>query len=95
MKYAEYQGMNSMSDDKKEKKEVKRKFTGFLRDKPIWAWWLFYLVSTAALFGVFRLALYLLGIKPWIGVLVLAATGLVWGTVMYYRGKKERTVSDR
>ena len=86
--------MNSMSDDKKEKKEVKRKFTGFLQGKPIWAWWLFYLASTAALFGIFRLALYLLGIKPWIGVLVLAATGLIWGTVMYSRGKKEQTAAD-
>jgi hypothetical protein len=83
-----------MSDGNNKEKKLKKRYTGFLTGKPIWAWWIFYLASTAALFGIFRLAFYLLGIKPWIGVLILAATGLIWGTVMYSRNKKENKNLD-
>ena len=55
----------------------------FLRDKPIWVWWLSYILATGALFGVFYLALYLLTIQAWVAVLILLITGIIWGTVAY------------
>ena len=74
---------------------VMESITAFLFDKPIWVWWLFHLAATAALFGVFRLALYLLAIQSWVGVLVLTATGLLWGSVRYFRIKdKVRAINN-
>ena len=55
----------------------------FLAEKPLWAWLLTFLCITGVLFGAFSLALYLLGIVPWIGVLIIIVTGLVWGGIMY------------
>jgi uncharacterized membrane protein len=55
----------------------------FLLDKPIWVWWLSYILATGALFGVFYLALYLLTIQAWVAVLILLITGIIWGTVAY------------
>ena len=61
---------------------------GFLSNKPIWVWLLVYLALTGILFGLFNLILYLLGIVPWIGVLVLVFTGLLWGMIQYSRFRK-------
>ncbi len=55
----------------------------FLIDKPVWVWLLVYLFLTGVIFGLFNLILYLLGIVPWIGVLVLVGVGLLWGIVQY------------
>ena len=68
---------------------VLERITAFLFDKAIWVWWLFYLAATAVLFGISRLALYFLVIQPWIGVLVLAGTGLIWGSVKYFQIKSK------
>jgi uncharacterized membrane protein len=85
-----------MSKKKETENIVMENITAFLFDKPIWVWWIFHLVATAALFGVFRLALYLLAIQPWIGVLVLAATGLLWGSIRYFRIKdKVREINSK
>ena len=59
------------------------KIISFLSDKPLWVWLLTFLVITGVLFGAFSLALYLLGIVPWIGVLIIIVAGLVWGGTMY------------
>ncbi|MBN1648234.1 MAG: hypothetical protein JW874_09390 [Spirochaetales bacterium] len=84
-----------MNKKKETENIVMENITAFLFDKPIWVWWLFHLAATAALFGVFRLALYLLAIQSWVGVLVLAATGLIWGTVRYFRIKdKVREINN-
>jgi polyferredoxin len=66
---------------------VVKKVAGFLSDKPLWVWWLFYLALTGVLFGISNLAIYFLGIQVWIGVLVLILFGLIWGTVNYYKLK--------
>jgi hypothetical protein len=85
-----------MSNKKETENIVMEKIATFLFDKAIWVWWLFYLAATAALFGVFRLALYLLGIQPWIGLLVLVGTGLVWGSVKYVQIKdKVREINSK
>jgi hypothetical protein len=64
---------------------LKKNVAAFLLDKPIWVWWLLHIVVTGALFGIFSLALYLLGIQWWVGVLVLIATGMIWGSIKYFR----------
>ena len=51
----------------------------FLIDKPVWVWLLVYLFLTGVIFGLSNLILYLLGIVPWIGVLVLVGIGTVVG----------------
>ncbi|MDA3852367.1 MAG: hypothetical protein PF447_14015 [Spirochaetaceae bacterium] len=67
------------------------KLSDFLYNKPLWVWWLAYLVLTGGLFGLFNLAVYLLGINPLIGVLVLIAIAMVWGTLMYsHHGQKRK-----
>jgi hypothetical protein len=74
-----------MSNKKDTDNIVLASISAFLLDKQIWVWWLFYLAVTAVIFGISSLALYLLGIQPWIGVLVLVAAGLAWGSVNYFR----------
>ena len=62
---------------------VTKNVAAFLLDKPVWAWWIFYVVVTGALFGIFSLAIYLLGIQWLVGVLILLATGVIWGSIKY------------
>jgi hypothetical protein len=59
----------------------------FLSDKPIWVWWVFHVVVTGALFGIFSLVLYLLGIQWWAGIFILIATGMIWGSIKYFQKK--------
>ncbi len=70
-----------------EKKE--NRLREFLSEKPVWVWLLVYLALTGILFGLFNLILYLLGIVPWIGVMVLVGTGLLWGMIQYSRFHKK------
>lgn len=76
---------------KKKKKEnfLMKKVTTFLKDKPLWAWWVSYAVITGALFGIFRLAFYLLGKQPIVGVFVLLMTAIMWGSLRYFQLQKK------
>jgi ABC-type multidrug transport system fused ATPase/permease subunit len=73
---------------------VEKSIASFLSDKPIWVWWLSYIVLTGVLFGIFYLALYLLTINWWVGVLILLIIGIVWGSIKHFqisgRIKKEK-----
>ncbi|MBN1409337.1 MAG: hypothetical protein JW969_00735 [Spirochaetales bacterium] len=72
-----------------------KKAAAFLLDKPVWIWWLFYVAVTGALFGIFSLAFYLLGIQWWVGISILVATGIIWGSVKYYQGKGKIRTAKR
>ena len=73
---------------------VEKSMASVLSDKPIWVWWLSYIVLTGVLFGIFYLALYLLTINWWVGVLILLIIGIVWGSIKRFqisgRIKKEK-----
>lgn len=64
-----------------------KKASAFLSNKPVWVWWVFYLAVTGVLFGIFSLAFYLLTVRWWVGVLILIATGTIWGSIKYSRMK--------
>ncbi len=64
---------------------VEKSIASFLSDKPIWVWWLSYIVLTGVLFGIFYLALYLLTINWWVGVLILLIVGIVWGSIKHFQ----------
>jgi uncharacterized membrane protein len=76
-----------MNNGEATKNAVTKKVGAFLLDKPVWAWWIFYIAVTGVLFGIFSLAFYLLTIQWWVGVLILLVTGLVWGSVTYFQMK--------
>ena len=67
-----------------------KKISDFLNDKPLWVWWIAYLLITAGIFGLFNLINYLLGIIPFVSVLVLIAIGLVWGYSAFARNRSKR-----
>ncbi|MBN1523546.1 MAG: hypothetical protein JW904_03580 [Spirochaetales bacterium] len=71
----------------KNENAVVRGISDFLRTKPIWVSWIFHIAVTGALFGIFHLVLYLLGIQLWFGILILILLGFGWGTIVYLRIK--------
>jgi len=66
-----------------------KKISDLLNGKPLWVWWIVYLVITAGIFGIFNLINYLLGIIPFVGVLVLIAAGLLWGYIAFSHNKNK------
>jgi uncharacterized membrane protein YkvI len=62
----------------------------FLEGKHFWVWIVVYLLITGAIFGISRLVFYLLGVVPWIGVLVLIAVGLLWAFIQYSRHNRKK-----
>jgi len=76
-----------MSNGKETGNALQKQVAAFLLDKPIWVWSLFYIIVTGALFAIFYLAMYLLTIQWWVGVLILLATGTIWGAIKYFRIK--------
>ncbi len=62
---------------------IGKKLLNFLENRKLWVWLLVYLGLTGIIFGLSSLILYLLGIVPWIGVLALIATGLIWGFIQF------------
>jgi VIT1/CCC1 family predicted Fe2+/Mn2+ transporter len=62
--------------------------TTALSNKPMWMFWAVYTVMSGVLFGVFYTAMYLLALKWWLAVIVIIATGLVWGTIVYTKESK-------
>ncbi|MBN2736078.1 MAG: hypothetical protein JXR70_03795 [Spirochaetales bacterium] len=73
--------------------ELVKKVSGFLSDKPIWVWWISYVALTGVLFGISNLAIYLLGIQVWVGILVLILFGFIWGSVNFF--KLQRTIKTK
>lgn len=70
---------------------IAEKAAAFLKEKPMWVWWIFYVILTGLLFSLFYFVFYLLGIQRVIGVLILIATGIIWGSVKYMRRKGKNT----
>ncbi|MBN2531512.1 MAG: hypothetical protein JXB88_01405 [Spirochaetales bacterium] len=84
-----------MSDRKETGNIFTKNVAAFLLDKPIWVWWIFYVAVTVALFGIFYLAFYLLSIQWWVGVVILFATGMIWGSIKYLRIKGKTPVEKK
>jgi hypothetical protein len=88
-----------MSKNKEPDNLVTKRVAAFLIDKPIWVWWIVHIAVTGALFGIFNLALYLIAIQWWVGVLILLITGVIWGSIRYshIKGniKEEKTVDEQ
>ena len=84
-----------MAENGKKKNLVIGRLDKFLQNKPVWAWWISYLVLTGGLFGIFYLAWYLLGVKPWLSVLLLIAGGIIWGSTKFYKSRKGKSVADK
>ncbi|MBN1798877.1 MAG: hypothetical protein JW822_09885 [Spirochaetales bacterium] len=76
-----------MEKENKTENVFEKSMASFLIDKPIWVWWLSHIVLTGVLFGIFYLALYLLTINWWVGVLILLVTGIVWGSIKRFQTK--------
>jgi len=78
---------------------IGKRLLGFLENKKLWVWLLVYLALTGIIFGLSSLILYLLGIVPWIGVMALIATGLIWGLIRFSlhknMGKTEAENSEK
>jgi hypothetical protein len=76
-----------MKKENKTENVLNKSINSFLADKPIWVWWLSYIVLTGVLFGIFYLVLYLLTINLWVGTLILLITGIVWGSIKQFQIK--------
>ncbi len=69
---------------------MKKKLSDILNGKPLWVWWIVYLLITGGFFGLFNLINYLLAIIPFVGVLVLIATGILWGYIAFSINKRKQ-----
>jgi hypothetical protein len=49
---------------------IGKKIWSLLGGKPIWVWWIAYLLITGVIFGLLSLAYYLLTFQWWIAVLI-------------------------
>jgi len=76
-----------MNKENKTENILNKSINSVLADKPIWVWWLSYIVLTGVLFGIFYLVLYLLTINWWVGILILLITGIVWGSIKQFQIK--------
>ena len=65
-------------------KAVGKEVGSFLSDKPIWVWWIGYVLLTAVLFAIFYLAFYVLTLKWWIDALLIIVIGLIWATIAFF-----------
>lgn len=64
-------------------KVIETQVTSFLSGKPIWMWWIGFIVLTGFFFAVFYLIFYVLTVKWWVAVIIILAIGFVWGTINY------------
>jgi uncharacterized membrane protein len=85
----------SMKDTDAMGNAVTRKIGAFLAEKPVWVWWIFYVVATGVLFGVFSLAFYLLTIQWWVAVLILFVAGIVWGSIKHMQMKGKINAGEK
>jgi uncharacterized membrane protein len=87
--------MSSIAENKiKAGNVLVKKIAALLAGKSIWVWWLFYILLTGALFGIFSLAFYLLTIQWWAGVAILLLTGVIWGSVKFGEGRKKQAAES-
>ena len=68
-------------------KAVGKEVGSFLSDKPIWAWWIVYVVLIGVLFGLFYTIFHLLTLQWWVTIIIIAVIGLIWGSVAYINRK--------
>ncbi len=68
-------------------KAIEKKFTSFLSGKPIWIWWICYVLLIGVLFGLFYVVVVVLTKQWWASVLIIIVAGMIWGTVMYMNSK--------
>jgi len=73
-----------MKEVENTKKAIESTLSSFLSGKPIWVWWITYLVITAAVFGIFYFIFYVLTVKIWIIMLLVVLIALVLGTVGFF-----------
>ncbi|MDA3900241.1 MAG: hypothetical protein PF637_06950 [Spirochaetes bacterium] len=67
-------------------KTTQKKVTSLLSDKPIWAFWLTYIVLSGILFGIFYTTMYFMVWKWWMLAMEILTIGLIWGTLKYKEG---------
>jgi hypothetical protein len=84
-----------MSKDKPSENAVVKSIASFFLNKPIWVWWIAYAAITGVLFGVFYAAISLMMIQWWIPVLVILATGIIWGSIAFAHRKPETKENDK
>ncbi len=72
-------------------KEIEKRFLSFLTGKPIWAWWISYVLIIGILFGVFYVVLKLLTAYWWAIVILIVVAGIIWGTVAFMNAKPAAT----
>lgn len=60
-----------------------------LANKPMWVFWVVYSALSGVLFGVFYTATYLLALRWWVAVIVIIAIGMVWGSLVYTKNKRD------
>lgn len=76
-----------MKEVENTKNAIESKLSSFLSGKPIWVWWITYLVITAVIFGIFYFIFYVLTVKIWIIMLLVVLIGLILGTVNFFNQK--------
>lgn len=70
-------------DVKEVGESVKINALSFLSSKPVWVYWIVYCLLCAVLFGVFYTAMYFMALQWWIPVIIVIASGLIWGSIAY------------
>jgi len=81
----------AMDQIDKMKAVFEEKAEGFLRGKPIWAWWISYTVLIGFLFGLVYFIITVLTESWWLLTIVILAIGILWSTIAY---KKQKPNSD-
>ncbi len=76
-------------------KTAQKGFSSFLSNKPIWAFWIAYIILSGVLFGIFYTAMYLMSQLWWIPIIVIIAIGIIWGTLAYPKVPKEKKLEEK
>ncbi|GEM_PF-1177457 len=75
----------------KTKKELEQRVGNFLADKPLWVWWVSYVVLTLVFFLVFFLVITVFGSVPWWGwAIIILVIGFVWGSIKFSQQKPKK-----
>jgi len=61
------------------------KLMSFLSEKPIWVFWIVFIVLSGLLFGIFYTVMYLMAFRWWIAAVTIIAIGIIWGSITYKR----------
>lgn len=72
----------------KAKKEIETRVGDFLADKPLWVWWVSYIVLTLVFFLIFFLISTIFTNVPWWGwALIILIIGFIWGSFQFSQKK--------